>query len=153
MAELAFYQLRTSSLENALCTLLQKALDSNHRVRVISGSDERISSLSLALWTQISTSFLAHGTVSDEYCHDHPILLSTGREKIIENINNADVAIALDGAKLSFLDGVSRYLDIFDGNSKIACSDARNRWVNYKAEDYQLTFWKQGEGGAWFKEK
>ncbi len=153
MAEFAFYQLRTTSLEDALCTLLQKALDSNHRVRVISSSNERISSLSSALWTQIATSFLAHGTENDENCHDHPILLSKEQQNITENTNNADVVIAIDGAKLSFLDGVGRYLDIFDGNSDIACSDARNRWVNYKADDHLLTFWKQGEGGAWLKQK
>ena len=153
MAELAFYQLRTSSLENALCTLLQKALDSNHRVRVISGSDERISSLSLALWTQNAGSFLAHGTISDDNYQDHPILLTTEQQDITENRNNADVVIAIDGAKPIFIDGVSRYLDIFDGNSETARSEARNRWVNYKADDHSLTFWKQGEGGAWLKQK
>lgn len=153
MAELAFYQLRTSSLEEALCTLLQKALDSNYRVLVIGDSDERVSSLSLALWTRNAASFLAHGTINDDNCEDQPILLITEQQDKSENINSADVAIAIDGTVLNFIDGVSRYLDVFDGNNEIARDKARNRWMNYKNDDHLLTFWKQGDDGAWSKQK
>ena len=38
MAEVAFYQLRTTALEIALAKLLQKALDAGHRVRVVGES-------------------------------------------------------------------------------------------------------------------
>ena len=61
MAEIGFYQLRTSPLESALPKLLQKALDAGHRIRVVGASEGRMEALSAALWTHDPASFCPTG--------------------------------------------------------------------------------------------
>jgi DNA polymerase-3 subunit chi len=40
-------------------------------------------------------------------------------------------------------------LDIFDGRNEEAVSQARKRWVSYKAAGHELTYLKQTETGGW----
>jgi DNA polymerase-3 subunit chi len=151
MAEVAFYQLRTTALENALAKLLQKALDAGHRVRVVGASEERMADLNGALWTFDPASFLPHGDLADGNPAHQPILLASESAEAAANENGADVMVTIDGVEPVFLDGVTRYLDLFDGTDEAALAAARQRWLRRQAEDHQVSYWRQGDGGAWEK--
>ncbi|MBT3628741.1 MAG: DNA polymerase III subunit chi [Rhodospirillaceae bacterium] len=151
MAEVAFYQLRTTALENALPRLLQKAFDGGHRVRVVGASEERMAALNTALWTFDQDSFLPHGDIKDGDGERQPILLSSESADASANENNADIVVTIDGVEPVFLPGVTRYLDMFDGNDETALGAARQRWTRRKAENHDVSYWQQGEGGGWEK--
>ena len=151
MAEVAFYQLRTTALESALPRLLQKALDAGHRVRVVGASEERMADLNAALWTFDQDSFLPHGELRDGDAEHQPILLSSESADASANENNADIMVTIDGVEPVFLDGVTRYLDMFDGNDETALRAARQRWTRRKADDHQVSYWQQGSGSGWEK--
>ncbi len=151
MAEIGFYQLRTSPLEQALPKLLQKALDAGHRIRIVGASNARMEALSAALWTYDPASFLPHGVTQDGDAERQPIFLTAKSEDSTANENAADLVVTLDGVETVFLHGVVRYLDMFDGRDEIALKAARQRWKRCKAEDHSVCYWQQNEGGGWEK--
>jgi len=151
MAKIGFYQLRTSPLEQALLKLLEKALDAGHRIRVVGASDARMESLSAALWTCNSASFLPHGVARDGNAEHQPIYLTAESTDSVANENLADLVVTLDNVEPVLLAGVVRYLDVFDGNDETALKAARQRWKRWKAEDHSVSYWQQGEGGGWEK--
>lgn len=149
MVEVGFYQLRNSSLESALPKLLQKALNAGHRIRVVGASDVRMEALSAALWTYDPASFLPHGSAQDGNADRQPIYLTAESADTDANENGADLVITIDGVEPVFLEGVVRYLDMFDGNDETALKAARQRWKRRKAEDHSVNYWHQTEGGGW----
>jgi len=151
MAEVGFYQLRTTALENALPRLLQKILDASHRVRVVGASEERMAALNAALWTFDAESFLPHGDIGEGNAEHQPILLSNESADPSANENNADIVVTIDGVEPVMLAGVVRYLDMFNGNDEATLRAARQRWTRRKAEDHHVSYWQQGEGGGWEK--
>ena len=151
MAEVGFYQLRTSALESALPRLLQKVLDAGHRVRVIGASEARMEALNATLWTFDPASFLPHGGPGDGDAASQPIYLTSESADTTANENGADVVVTIDGVEPVFLDGVARYLDMFDGNDETALRAARQRWKRRTAEAHDVSYWQQGEGGGWEK--
>ena len=151
MAEVGFYQLRTSPLEHALPKLLQKALDAGHRIRVVGASDSRMEALSTMLWTYDPASFLPHGAARDGDAESQPIYLTTESVDPEANENAADLVVTIDGVEPVFLEGVMRYLDIFDGKDEAVLKAARKRWKRCKAEDHSVSYWQQTEGGGWEK--
>ena len=111
MAEVGFYHLTRSSLEEALPRLLEKAYTAGQRVLVRVGSEERLDALNRVLWTYDTGSFLPHGARGDGFSEDQPIYLTTGGE----NPNGARLLILADGAQAPDLDSFERCLDLFDG--------------------------------------
>lgn len=151
MAEVGFYQLRTTALEDALPRLLQKILDAGHRVRVVGASEERMAVLNGVLWTFDENSFLPHGDIGEGNAKHQPILLSNESADPSANENNADIVVTIDGVEPVMLVGVLRYLDMFNGNDEAALRAARQRWTRRKAENHHVSYWQQGEGGGWEK--
>ena len=151
MAEVGFYQLRTTALEDALPRLLQKILYAGHRVRVVGASEERMAVLNGVLWTFDENSFLPHGDIGEGNAKHQPILLSNESADPSANENNADIVVTIDGVEPVMLVGVLRYLDMFDGNDEAALRAARQRWTRRKAENHHVSYWQQGEGGGWEK--
>jgi len=151
MAEVGFYQLHTSPLEHALPKLLQKALDAGHRVRVVGGSDARMEALSTAFWTYDPETFLAHGLARDGDAERQPIYLTAESTDSTINENAADLVVTIDGVEPVFLEGVVRYLDMFDGKDETALESARRRWKRRAAEGHTISYWRQGEDGGWEK--
>ena len=151
MAEVAFYQLRITALESALARLLQKALDAGHRVRVVGASEQRMEALNAALWTYDPASFLPHGDRHDGDAARQPIFLTSESADAAANENGADIVLTIDGVEPVMLEGVVRYLDMFDGNDETALGAARQRWKRRQAEDHSVSYWQQGAGGRWEK--
>jgi DNA polymerase-3 subunit chi len=151
MAEVGFYQLRSSALESALPKLLQKALDAGHRIRVVGASEARMEALSAELWTFDPASFLPHGTARDGHAELQPVFLAAESAEAEANENRADLVVTIDGVEPVFIDGVGRYLDMFDGNDETALAAARQRWKRRKQEAHEVSYWRQRDGGGWEK--
>ena len=142
MAEIGFYHLRTTALERALPSILERALAAGHRIVVMAGSPERVDHLNDLLWTFNDASFLPHGSARDGFAKRQPIWLTAADE----NPNRASMLVLVDGASSARLGEYARCCDIFDGNDAAALAAARRRWAEAKSAGHQLVYWEQIEG-------
>jgi DNA polymerase-3 subunit chi len=145
--EVRFYHLQSSTVEQALPSLLEKALQQEMRAVVLAGSEERLQSLDSGLWTYRPDSFLPHGTAADGHAADQPIWLTVKPE----NPNSASVLFSLDGQGIDGVENIKLACDIFDGADPEALAAARERWKAAKEQGHELTYWQQGERGGWEK--
>ncbi|MER0237967.1 DNA polymerase III subunit chi [Fulvimarina sp. MAC8] len=148
MAEVLFYHLTESRLEEALPDLLQRSLSRGWRVVVQCASDERRDGLDNVLWTFRDDSFLPHGTDVEGHPESQPILLTTSTE---QEANRPDVRFMVDGATPGDLDGYVRGIYMFDAFDNDQMSHARERWKAEKAAGHDLTYWQQTEDRRWVK--
>ena len=121
MAEVLFYHLTESRLEDALPPLLEKSLERGWRVSVHVGSEERRQSLDTHLWTYREESFLPHGSDAQPHSDRQPVLLTVGADAA----NGASVRFVADGAEIPALDGVDRLVMMFDGHDQNQLDTAR----------------------------
>lgn len=145
MAEVLFYHLTESTLEEALPPLLEKSLERGWRVVVQTGSVERRDALDTHLWTFRDDSFLGHGLDSDPRAADQPILLTVSPG----NGNEASVRFVVDGAEPPPLDGYERGVFIFDGHDQSQLELARDQWKRMKTAGHAVTYWQQTDGRRW----
>jgi len=139
-----FYHLQKWPLERALPQILEKVRGAGLRAVVVAASEDRVESLSSALWTYDPNSWLAHGTGKDGYAADQPIWLTQQPE----NPNSATVLVLTDGMSAD-LDGYERCLDLFDGNDSDAVQAARTRWQAARNGGHELHYWQQTDRGGW----
>ncbi|TIY01632.1 MAG: DNA polymerase III subunit chi, partial [Mesorhizobium sp.] len=104
MADVLFYHLTESTLEDALPGLLERSVDRGWRAVVQTGTEERRDALDQHLWTFTDDSFLAHATDRESYPTEQPILLTTGHD----NPNEAQIRFLVDGAVPPELVGYER---------------------------------------------
>lgn len=145
MAEVLFYHLTESTLDEALPPLLEKSVERGWRVIVQSGGEERRDALDAHLWTWRDDSFLGHGIDSDPLAAEQPILLTASQG----NRNGATVRFLVDGAEPPPLDGYERAVFLFDGHDEAQLGQARGQWKTLKAAGHQVTYWQQTEGRRW----
>lgn len=145
--EVLFYHLERQPLERVLPSLLERTLERGWRAVVQSGSEERLESLDLSLWTYAEGSFLPHGTRKDGHLADQPVYLTTGNE----TPNGARVRFLVEGAAPASLDGLVRAVFLFDGNDGEAIQQARSQWQAAKAAGHAVTYWRQSPEGRWEK--
>ena len=112
MAEILFYHLTESTLEEALPGLVDRSIARRWRVVIQAGSDERRDALDNHLWTWSEESFLAHGTDHEPHAPEQPIILTTGTG----NPNGATVRFLVDGADLADASSYERLVVMFDGH-------------------------------------
>lgn len=147
MAEVLFYHLTESRLEDALPPLLEKSLERGWRVSVHLGSEERQGALDAHLWTFREESFLPHGTDVAANADRQPVLLTLSGEAA----NGATVRFVADGAELPELEGVERLVLMFDGHDQAQLEAARAQWKSLKSDGHELTYWQQTEDRRWQK--
>ena len=94
MADVLFYHLTESTLEDALPGLLERSIDRGWRAVVQTGTEDRRDALDQHLWTFRDDSFLAHATDREAHPGEQPILLTTGDG----NANDARIRFLVDGA-------------------------------------------------------
>lgn len=145
MAEVLFYHLTESTLEEALPPLLEKSIERGWSVVVQTGSVERRDALDGHLWTFRDDSFLAHGLDSDPLAEDQPILLTVSDA----NANGAVVRFVVDGAEPPPLDAYQRGVLMFDGHDQTQLETAREHWRRLKAEGHAVTYWQQTDARRW----
>ena len=145
MTEIRFYQLSTTSLEQALPRVLEKVLALGQRAVVVAGSEERVEALAVALWTYDDRSFLPHGTARDGAAADQPVWITT-RE---ENPNGAHMLVLVDGASAATIAAWPSVCIFFDAGDDTALAATRENWRSWKAAGHTVKYFKQGERGGW----
>lgn len=145
MTEIRFYHLQQQSLEQALPLLLRKAVDNGKRVFVRLSDAARLDGLSEAIWSYKDNGFIPHGTASDKFSEDQPVLLSAD----LENLNKADMLVLANGADHSDVDDYGLCCEMFNGQDQDEVTAARARWKAYKEAGHDLTYWQQTERGGW----
>jgi DNA polymerase-3 subunit chi len=147
VAEVLFYHLTESRLEDALPPLLEKSLERGWRVSVHLGSEERCSALDAHLWTFRDESFLPHGADSAPHAERQPVLLTLSSGAA----NGSTVRFVADGAEIPALEGVERLVLMFDGHDQTQLEAARGQWKALKSDGHSLTYWQQTEDRRWQK--
>ncbi|MFZ9484681.1 MAG: DNA polymerase III subunit chi [Alphaproteobacteria bacterium] len=145
MSEIRFYQLTTTSLEQALPRVLEKVLARGQRAVVVAGSDERVEAIASALWTYDDRGFLPHGTAKDGFAADQPIWIATRAE----NPNGAQMLVLVDGVAPPDLAPWPSLCLFFDDADPAALAGTRDLWKRWKAEGHEVRYFRQGERGAW----
>lgn len=141
-----FYHLTRSPLDEALRSLLQRALGQGWRV-VVRGTDPaRIDWLDSRLWLGPEEGFLPHGVAGGAHDADQPVLLTTGPGAP----NGAVCLMAVDGAAVSpdECTAMERVCILFDGNDTAALEAARQRWKALTEAGVKAQYWSE-EAGRW----
>ncbi len=147
MAEVSFYHLTRSTLEQTLPRLLEKALQGGARCVVLAGSPERVEALNAHLWTYDPGSFLPHGAARDGNADRQPVWLTDQDE----NPNAASMLFLTDGAQSARMADYARCFELFDGRDETAVEAARQRWKQYREAGHAVSYWQQGDRGGWEK--
>lgn len=145
MAEILFYHLTESKLENALPPLLEKSIERGWNVAVQTVDEPRRDALDTHLWTWRDDSFLPHGTDAGPDADEQPILLTTDKG----NANKASVRFVVDGAEPPQSLDYDRVVFVFDGHDHTQLEAAREHWKRLKGEGHALTYWQQTPEGRW----
>jgi DNA polymerase-3 subunit chi len=145
MAEVLFYHLTESTLEEALPGLLERSLGRGWRAVVQTGSEERRDALETHLWSFRDDSFLAHGTDHDPHAADQPVLLTVGTG----NANGAQIRFMVDGAAPPDVAEYERAVFMFDGHDMVQVEAAREHWKTVKAAGHAVTYWQQTPDKRW----
>ena len=147
MADIRFYHMERSALEQVLPQLLGKALQGGHKVIVRCPNKALIDRLSELLWTYDAASFLPHGSSKDSHAQLQPIWLTDTDD----NPNEAGVLILTHGAESGDISEYSMVCEMLDGRDQEAVGAARSRWKDYKDGGHEVTYWQQGTQGGWEK--
>jgi DNA polymerase III subunit chi len=147
MAEINFYHLTRSPLEQVLPELLEKTLARGWRAVVLAGSPERVEALNQQLWVYKPDSFLPHGSAKDGNAAEQPVWLTVEDERP----NEADVLFLTDGATSERFADYQRVCALFSGADEAAVADARARWKIYQAAGHTLSYWQQNDAAGWEK--
>ena len=143
-----FYHLERTSLDQALPELLEKTLARGWKALVRSTARERVEHLDGWLWSYRDDAFLPHGLEDEPMAERQPILITTG----MGNLNGADALFLIDGAEAGDVSAYERCVLLFDGRDEAATAAARGRWSGFKQAGAAVSYWRQGENGAWRKE-
>jgi DNA polymerase-3 subunit chi len=143
MAEIGFYHLMRTSIDQALPPLLGRTLAAGQRAVIRCGSAERLAALDNALWLCADPDWLPHGTAATGRAAQQPIWLTEADEAP----NGGRFLFLIDGSSSDRLDTFDRVFDLFDGNDEAAVAAARGRWLAAKAAGHQLSYWQQAARG------
>ncbi len=149
MAELWFYHLERSDIEQALPPLLEKCLQRGWRALVRGGNSERLDALDATLWTYRDESFLPHAREEAAKNADRQPVLLTARDG---NPNGAKALFLIDGAEPGDLASFERACLMFDGRDEAALDAARTRWKDAKASGIEASYWRESASGKWEKQ-
>lgn len=150
-AEIGFYHLTRTPLDQALPRLLGRVLAQEGRALVLCAGPERLAVLDDALWTCAEPDWLPHGAprhagpLGDPALQ--PIWLTTEDAGPEGAPNRARFLFLVDGAESARLDAFDRVFDLFDGNDEAAVAAARRRWSAARAAGHALSYWQQGPRG------
>ena len=145
MADVLFYHLTQSKLEQALPGLLERTLQRGWKAVVQFSSSTRREAMDDHLWTFRDDSFLPHASQGDG--SGQPVWLTVEDD----TPNAANVCFLVDGADRDDLGAFERAIYMFDGYDETAVAQARTQWKARKDEGHALTYWQQDDEGRWVK--
>jgi DNA polymerase-3 subunit chi len=152
MTEVQFYHLEQRSAEQALPALVEEAFARGGNIVIEATERELLERLDERLWTYSDECFLPHAIAGEGADRLQPILLTLARD----NPNGAKVRFMLGGAKAepsltSTNPAYERLVILFNGSDEQEIAAARAHWTELKAAGRSISYWRQGEGGAWEK--
>lgn len=149
MAEVLFYHLTTTPLEQTLPEMLERALARGWRVILRCGSDAGLAAIDSMLWSWRADAFLPHGSAAIGHAERQPVYLTRGDE----NPNQANVLMLVDGgrARPAEMADFDRSCVIFDGADPRALDAARADWRAVTAAGLPAKYWAQ-DGGRWVRQ-
>ena len=148
MAEVLFYHLSRSTLEDALPQLLLKTQERGWRAVLQGVTLERIEALDEHLWTFREESFLPHARAGGSHDAEQPLILTIADD----NPNGATVRFFVEGAvPEGTLGGYERCVVMFDGGDESQLRAARGAWKALKSEGHDVTYWQQSPERRWEK--
>jgi DNA polymerase III subunit chi len=146
MTEIRFYHLERRRVDQALPTLLERALEESRRVLVRASSEEMVAALNERLWTYDDASFLPHGAAGDGDPMEQPIFLTSE----LANPNAATVLVRLSGAETDEADDAfDLVILMFDGRDEPALAQARGEWRRLKDQGRTISYWRESDEGGW----
>lgn len=145
MAEILFYHLTESRLEDALPGLVQRSLDRDWRVGIQFTSAQRRDAIDNVLWIWSDDSFTAHGSDNDKWPEEQPVYLALSAE----NPNTAHVRFCVEGAICEDPSTYQRLVIMFDGLDNQQVSVAREQWKTLKTGGHTMTYWQQTPDKRW----
>ena len=146
MTEIRFYHLERRRVDQALPTLLERALEESRRVLVRASSEEMVAALNERLWTYDDASFLPHGAAGDGDPMEQPIFLTSE----LDNPNAATMLVQLSGADSSEADDAFDLVVLmFDGRDEAALAQARGEWRRLKDQGRTISYWRESDEGGW----
>jgi len=145
--QIMFYHLSVSPIEKAMPRLLEKIVESGHRIILYLLDQSEIKKYDDILWTFSSRSFLGHAQHGEKFPELQPIILTN--EEV--NPNGADILVTLSSLEIPHLGSFAKLINIFDGNDEEQTQLARTSYKKYKQDGFDLTYWKQDEKGSWIK--
>ena len=146
MTEIRFYHLERRRVDQALPTLLERALEESRRVLVRASSEEMVAALNERLWTYDDASFLPHGAAGDGDPMEQPIFLTSE----LDNPNAASMLVQLSGADSSEADDAFDLVVLmFDGRDEAALTQARGEWRRLKDQGGTTSYWRESDEGGW----
>ncbi len=146
MADIGFYHLTRTPVEQALPALLGRTLAAGERAVILCASPTRADALGKALWDCKDPDWLPNATARSKLPPDaHPIWLTDAEE----NPNAARYLFLLDG-RTAETPAWTRIFDLFDGTDPTALAAARLRWKATRTAGQTPTYWKQTDRG-WSK--
>lgn len=147
MAEILFYHLTQSTLDDALPGLVERSLARDWKVTIQFVSEERRDAMDAYLWVYADDSFIGHGTERDPHAQLQPVYLTTGHD----NPNQSQVRFLAEGAMCEDAHQYERLVVMFDGRDTELLAQTREQWKAYKAQVHALTYWQQTDDRRWEK--
>jgi DNA polymerase-3 subunit chi len=146
VTEIRFYHLEQRRVDQALPTLLERALEEGRRVLVRASSEEMVAALNERLWTYDDASFLPHGAAGDGDPMEQPIFLTVE----LKNANAATMLVRLSGVETSEADDAFDLVVLmFDGRDEAALAQARGEWRRLKDQGSPISYWRESDEGGW----
>jgi DNA polymerase-3 subunit chi len=146
VTEIRFYHLEQRRIDQALPSVLERALEEGRRILVRASSDEMVAALNERLWTYDDASFLPHGAAGDGDPMTQPIFLTSE----LENPNAATMLVRLSGAEAGEGDDAFELVVLlFDGRDEAALAQARGEWRRLKEQESAISYWRESDEGGW----
>lgn len=149
MADIGFYHLTRTSLDQALPALLGRTLAAGERAVILCASETRADALGKTLWDCKDPDWLPNATARTAPGQSAPGLQPIWLTDTEERPNAARYLFRLDGRVSESPDWI-RIFDLFDGQDPAAVTAARARWTAAKSAGHTLAYWKQTDRG-WSK--
>lgn len=145
MTEVKFYHIQTSPMDGVLPKLLEKIISKGHKVILKTDNTDQVKHFNNLLWTYHPDSFLPHGALSDSNPELQPIWITSG----IENPNDADVLVLINGSTFKEISDFKLCCEVFDDSNSKLVEKARDNWRSYKKSGFNVSYWQQNSEGNW----
>jgi DNA polymerase-3 subunit chi len=133
--------------------ILQKVLDSDKKIIVLTGNSEKLKYYDDLLWTHQESSWLPHCLDIEEDIELSPIILTDKKDVAEKKPNQAEFLMLIDDIfPDNTLSSYERIFYIFNGNDEQSTQKARENYKLCLDNNYELHYWQQTKNGSW-KEK